>query len=77
MLCENVTCGVNAECVVSNHAAACECDAGFLANPDAVQGCARCTQNSDCNSGSCKCKGINLKMYIQRKIDMNLKFISK
>ena len=51
MLCENVTCGVNAECVVSNHAAACECDAGFLANPDAVQGCARCTQNSDCNSG--------------------------
>ena len=49
--CDSVACGVNAECLIANHAAACQCDTGFLPNPDATQGCARCTQDSDCNAG--------------------------
>ena len=52
--CTTVTCGVNAECVISNHAANCQCDTGFIPNPDPAQGCARCTQDSDCNTGE-KC----------------------
>ena len=54
--CDSVTCGVNAECVVSNHEAACECDTGFLVNPDPKQGCAKCIQDSDCITGE-KCLG--------------------
>ena len=49
--CDALTCGTNAKCVVSNHAAACECDSGFQPNPDPATGCAECTQDSHCTGG--------------------------
>ena len=47
----NLTCGANAQCTVSSHAAACACNTGFYANPDAATGCATCTEDSHCTGG--------------------------
>ena len=61
--CDNTSCGSNAQCVVSNHAAACQCDTDYYPNPDAATGCAVCTQDSHCSNGQtctnnqCSCSG--------------------
>lgn len=53
--CENVKCGVNAQCIANRHTGQCKCKTGYIGNPVSEKGCklkeTTCKSKSDCPDG--------------------------
>ena len=49
--CDNLSCGTNAVCVISNNGATCECESGYFDISTPEEGCVECTEVSHCTNG--------------------------